>query len=148
NCELAPFTDRRVRQALNYAVDRERIVKIINGRGVAARGVLPPLLPGYNTRLRGYPHDPAMARRLLAEAGYPDGFTVPLWAVADSGSWLKIAEAVQQDLAEVGVRADIKPVAYAVFDEAVGKRRTVPLALTSWPQDYPDPSNFLDILFR
>jgi ABC-type transport system substrate-binding protein len=148
NCELAPFTDRRVRQALNYAVDKERIVKLINGRGVPARGVLPPLLPGYNPRLRGYPHDPEKARRLLAEAGYPDGFTVPLWAVADSGSWLKIAEAVQQDLAEVGVRADIRPVAYGIFDEAVGRRRTVPLALTSWPQDYPDPSNFLDVLFR
>jgi ABC-type transport system substrate-binding protein len=148
NCELAPFTDRRVRQALNNAVDKDRILKIINGRGVAARGVLPPLLPGYNPKLTGYPHDPTKARQLLAEAGYPDGFTVALWAVADSGSWLKIAEAVQQDLAEVGIRVEVKPVAYAIFDEAVGRRGTVPFALTSWPQDYPDPSDFLDVLFR
>lgn len=148
NCALAPFTDRRVRQALNYAVDKERLVKLLNHRGIVARGVLPPKMPGFDPHRVGYPHDPAKARQLLAEAGYPDGLRVPLWVTADSDTWIKIAQAVQHDLAAVRVTVEVNPVAYAVFDEATGRRQTVPFSLSSWPQDYPDPGNFLDMLFR
>ena len=67
----------RVRRALNYAVDKNRLIRAINGRGVPAAGVLPPGMPGYTRRV-GYPYDPAKAKRLLAEAGYPDGLKIPI----------------------------------------------------------------------
>lgn len=148
NCELKPFTDIRVRRAMNYAINKERVLQIISGRGVIARGVLPPTMPGYDPHLRTYPYDPARARHLLAEAGYRDGFSVPLWVRADTGQEVRIAEAIQQDLAEVGIKADLKTVAFATLIDAMGRRKNVPLGLFGWSQDYPDPSNFLDVLLR
>src|SRR5262249_53069108 len=62
NCELKPFDDPRVRQAMNYAVDKERLVRLVNGRAVPAAGVLPPGMPGY-VRRDAYPHDAARAKR-------------------------------------------------------------------------------------
>jgi peptide/nickel transport system substrate-binding protein len=143
NCELPPFTDRRVRQAMNYAVDRRRMLRLINNRGILARGVVPPAMPGFNPALKEYPHDPQKARRLLAGAGYPNGFAVPLWIGTSSRS-LKLAQWVQQDLAEVGVRVELKAVAGNVAGQAYRKRKTVPIGIQTWYMDYPDPGNFLE----
>src|SRR5262249_13903477 len=73
NVRTPPFDDRRVRQAMNYAVNKDDILKLWNGRAVVSHGPLPPLMPGYDAAMKPYPHDPAKARLLLAEAGYPDG---------------------------------------------------------------------------
>jgi ABC-type transport system substrate-binding protein len=143
NCEMKPFDDRRVRQAMNYALDRSRMLRLINNRGVLARGVVPPAMPGFNPRLREYRYDPARARKLLAEAGYPTGFSVPLWIGSSSRS-LKVAQWVQQDLAQVGVRVELKTVAGNVAGQAYRKRRTVPFGIQTWYMDYPDPGNFLE----
>ena len=86
NVEKKPFTDKRVRQAFNHAVNKDAIVRdILKGTGVPAVG---PLLPGTwaaDPALRRYAYDPAAAKRLLAEAGYPNGFEVDVW-VPESGS--------------------------------------------------------------
>ncbi len=148
NVEMAPFQDARVRQALNYAVDRDRLLSVVNGRGVVARGVLPPNMPGYNPRLRGYRLDRARARSLLSASGFPSGFSVPLWINVDDQQAQRLAEALQQELAEVGVRVELKPVAFSIFNDAVAKRRTVPMAISAWFQDYPDPADFLDVLLN
>jgi len=68
------ITDKRVRQALNYAINREALINlVINGRALPATGILPPSIPGFNPDLEGYSYNPAKARELLAEAGYgPD----------------------------------------------------------------------------
>jgi ABC-type transport system substrate-binding protein len=145
NCEQPPFTDVRVRRALNHAIDRDRLLRLINGRGVPAKGVLPPRMPGYNPQLRGYPYDPEEARRLLAEAGYPDGFSVTLWVAADSGDGVKMMEAVQQDLARVNVRLELKAMPGALWVEAVGHRRNVACSFTNWFQTYPDPADVFDL---
>src|SRR5438874_11052069 len=79
NTEVPPFDDRRVRQAMNYAVDKDRIVRLTHGRAIPARGVLPPIMPGFNPNLRGYRFDPEKARRLLRESGHPGGFSCELW---------------------------------------------------------------------
>lgn len=148
NCEMKPFTDVRVRRAMNYAVDKERLLKLINGTGAEAKGVLPPLMPGYNPDLKGYPYNPAMAKRLLTEAGYPNGFKATLWASVSHGERVKMAEALKEQLAEVGVRIDIKAVAFSVWDEATGRRHNTTFVFSGWYQDYPDPSNFLDVLLN
>jgi oligopeptide transport system substrate-binding protein len=78
NCEMEPLKDRRVRRAFNHAIDKQRILKIVNGRGTIAKGILPPDLPGFNPNLQAYEYDPVKAKRLLAQAGYPDGITKPV----------------------------------------------------------------------
>ncbi len=147
NTELPPFTDRRVRQAFNYAVDKQRIVRILNHTGVPATGVLPPGMPGYNPDLKGYPYDPGKAKRLLAEAGYAAGLSVELTTRTrpKEKAW---AEAIQQDLRAVGVNATINPIAFPKWLDLSGKRGEMLFTVNAWFQDYPDPSNFLDVLLN
>ncbi len=148
NTEMPPFDQVEVRQAVNHAVDRERIVKLISGRGIPARGVLPPGMPGFNEQLAGYDYDPEKARKLLSDAGFADGFATELMIVAQSGTEAKIGQAVQQDLAAVGINIEIKPVTGPTRIEAAGRRGAVPFTTFGWYQDYPDPSNFLDVLLN
>src|SRR5262249_22653644 len=97
NTKMKPLDDLKVRQALNMAINKDRIVKIINGRATPATQVLPPLMPGYDKAYKGYAYDPAKAKRLLAEAGFPDGFSTELYTMnADPNP--RIAQAIQQDL--------------------------------------------------
>jgi len=148
NCEMEPFTDVRVRRAMNYAVDKTRLLRTINDRGVPATGVLPRQMPGFNAQLQGYAYDPDRAKRMLAEAGYPDGLKLPFWVRSDVGFELRVAQALQQDLAEVGVQLELKPVSFATLIEVMGKRKAAVFGIFGWSQDYPDPSNFLDVLLN
>jgi ABC-type transport system substrate-binding protein len=147
NCRMPPFSDRRVRQAMNFAINKEKLLRLINNRGVVAKGFLPPTMPGYDPALSGYPYDPQRARELLAEAGYRDGFHTTLWARSDETT-LRLAQAVQQDLADVGIAMRIKPIAWAPFLEAVREPDLVPAFLLGWEADFPDPSNFLEVLLH
>jgi ABC-type transport system substrate-binding protein len=146
NTELKPFDDARVRQAMNYAVDRARLLSLVNGRGVPAKGVLPPLMPGFNPRSEGYGYDPTKARSLLEEAGYRGGFNTTLWMRAGDLMVSRVGEAIQHDLGKIGVGIELKKVALAVFLDARSQRRNIPCSLEQWYQDYPDPSNFLSSL--
>ena len=92
NTTRGPLADVRVRQALNYAVDRQRIVRnLIAGRGVLAAGVIPPSLPGSDTTRIGYQFDTTRARQLLREAGYPNGIDLELWT-STNPIYVRIAE--------------------------------------------------------
>ncbi len=145
NCQMAPFTDVRVRRAFNYAIDKEKLLALLNGRGVVARGVLPPGLPGYTPDLKGYPYDPDKARRLLEDAGVKD-FTPVLWLRADQ-TMLILAQSIQQDLALVGVHVVLKPVAWGPLLEAIREPHNLELFMLAWEADFPDPENFLEVLF-
>ncbi|MBI4515884.1 MAG: ABC transporter substrate-binding protein [Deltaproteobacteria bacterium] len=147
NCELPPLTDHRVRQAVNHAVNKEKLLQLINNRGVAARRIVPPNMPGYEAEIAGYEFDPARARTLLAEAGYPEGFATALWVRSDEDG-RRMAQAVQQDLADVGIRAEIRPIAWGPFLQAVKSPGLVPMFQLGWEADFPDPSNFLEVLFH
>ncbi|MGH2410443.1 MAG: ABC transporter substrate-binding protein, partial [Chloroflexota bacterium] len=71
NTQIAPFNNVKVRQAVNMAIDKTRVVQLSAGRGVVADQILPPLMPGYDPSFKGYAYDPAAAKKLLAQAGYP-----------------------------------------------------------------------------
>jgi ABC-type transport system substrate-binding protein len=146
NCRMAPFSDVRVRQAFNYAVNKQKLVAILNGRGVVARGVLPPGMPGYDPDIGGYPYDPAKARRLLEQAGVRAGFAPVVWLTADP-TMMILGQSIQQDLALVGVDLLLKPVAWGPLLDAVREPRAVQLFLLGWGADFPDPQNFLEVLF-
>lgn len=148
------FRDRRVRQALCYAVDRERILRyVLKGQGgkPAHHGLVPPAMPGYPSRLvEGYRFDPSRARQLLAEAGYPMGRGFPpleLQLNSGGGRNLLVAEAVQSQLAEVlGVRIGLRIVEFARHLDEIDHGRT-PFFRLGWIADYPDPESFLNLYY-
>ncbi len=116
NYQKPPFTDVRVRQAINYAVDKEAIVKeILGGVGGVSDAPIMPLIYGYSPQ-KPYPYDPEMAKKLLAEAGFPRGFKCTLYH--PTGRYMKdaaIAEAVQAYLAEVGIQAELITMEWAAY---------------------------------
>lgn len=144
NTQVKPFTDVRVRRALNLAIDKTKIVRIINNRATPANQVLPPLMPGYDRAYKGYVYDPAAARKLLAEAGYPNGFSTVLYA-NNTDPNPRIAQAIQADLAKIGVQAELKTLAQSTVIEAGGTKGKAPLIWSggmAWIADYPDPNDF------
>ncbi len=122
NCFKKPFTDIRVRQALNYAVDKEAIVKnIYQGRALVSSGIVAPLTTGH-VQVQGYPYDPEKAKKLLAEAGYPNGFKAKLWS--PQGRYPKdfeMAQVVQQQLKKVGIDCTLDTMEWAAYLAATRK---------------------------
>ncbi|QND17818.1 ABC transporter substrate-binding protein (plasmid) [Rhizobium leguminosarum bv. trifolii] len=144
NTKVKPFDNVKVRQALNMAVNKERITRILNGRATPANQPLPPLMPGYDKAFTGYAYDVAKAKALLAEAGYPDGFETVLYST-NTDPQPRIAQAIQQDLAAVGVKAEVRALAQANVISAGGTEGEAPMIWSggmAWIADFPDPSNF------
>ena len=146
NCELEPFTDKRVRQAMNYAVDKQRILKALFNEGAVAHGVLPAALKGHDPNIVGYPYNPAKATELLAEAGFPEGFTVKLLASPGSARWIKIALLVQNDLEQVGIQTELQIVSGPSYLDAIQRRKEVPFAILDWLPNFNDPKDTLKSL--
>ncbi len=144
--KVPPFDDKRVRQALNYAINKEDSVRVYNGRAVVAHGILPPHMPGYDAGMPPYPYDPEQAKRLLAEAGYPNGFSVTYVTTKDELAE-KVAESIQSDLAKVGVKVRIELMTFPTYLTAVG-RHEISFAYTGWVMDFPDPWDFLEVKFH
>ncbi|GAB1477853.1 ABC transporter substrate-binding protein [Paracoccaceae bacterium] len=143
NVTQPPFDKVEVRRAVNMALNKDRIVQIINGRAVPANQPLPPSMPGYAKDYAGYAYDPEGAKALLAEAGFPDGFETELY-VMNTDPNPRIAQAIQQDLAAIGIEASIQNLAQANVIEA-GGAGTAPMVWSGgmgWIADFPDPSNF------
>ncbi len=142
NNQKPPFDDIRVRQALNHAVDVITIMETIRpGRGIRANGAIPPGLLGSDPERPPYPYDPARARVLLAQAGYPNGFRMELWKV-QSPEVTRILEAVQAYLADVGIRAEIVSRDWGMLKQAINAGEPDAYYMT-WFADYPDGENFL-----
>jgi ABC-type transport system substrate-binding protein len=142
NVTSPPFDNVKVRQAVNMAINKERIVRLINNRGATATQALPPAMPGYNPDNKGYPHDPEGAKKLLAEAGAAE-IATELYAMnVDPNP--RIAQAIQQDLAAVGIKAEIRSLAQAEVIAAggAGKAPMIWSGGMAWIADFPDPANF------
>jgi oligopeptide transport system substrate-binding protein len=147
NTQVKPFDDKRVRQAFNYAVDTEAIVREITKRGsLPATGVLPPGMLGHDPERQGYAYAPATAKRLLAEAGYPEGAgfpVVPLWSVDKAESTKAELAAYQRYLAELGVTVEIHFAPNWPTYKAMLEQGELPLFRLVWVADIPDPDNML-----
>jgi len=142
NTTRGPLKDARVRQAINLALDRKLIVqRLISGRGYLAAGVIPPSLGGSDTTRKPYPYDPARAKQLLREAGYPNGIDVELWVGANP-VYGRMVETAQAYLRQAGIRAKIVQRESAAAREAARKGQT-DMILKDWYADYPDAENFL-----
>ncbi|MDX0425245.1 ABC transporter substrate-binding protein [Sinorhizobium medicae] len=144
NVKMAPFDKVEVRKAVNMAINKDRILRIINGRAVAANQPLPPSMPGYAKDYKGYAYDPEGAKKLLEQAGLGDGFSTELY-VMNTDPQPRIAQAIQQDLKAIGITASIKSLAQANVIAAGGEENQAPMIWSggmAWIADFPDPSNF------
>lgn len=144
NTRVEPFTNPKVRQALNMAINKEKIVQLVNGRAEVATQILPPLMPGHDPNYTGYAYDPEKAKALLTEAGFPNGFTTQLFATNTDPN-PRIAQSIQQDLAAIGITVELKTQAQSTVIAAGGEEQGAPLVWSggmAWIADFPDPSNF------
>jgi ABC-type transport system substrate-binding protein len=151
NMDKKPFGNKKVRQAIRHAINTQGIVdSIYEGLGTVAVNPIPPTMWSYNKNLKGYEYNPEKAKQLLKEAGFENGFETNLWAMTVARSYIpngrKVAEAMQADLAKVGIKAKIISYDNATYLQrsAMGEHDMV---LTGWTGDNGDPDNFLNILF-
>jgi ABC-type transport system substrate-binding protein len=152
NNQLPPFDDPLVRQAFAMAVDQQRIVNgLYNGNALPAAGPLPPGLPGYTGQTGQAAYDPAAARQLLAQAGYEDPAEFPPVTFNTSGyGGVGPLVTAMITMWQENLAVTIEPVLLDPFEylnELYGGN-TGHLFTSGWCADYPDPENFLDILYH
>ena len=148
NVNIKPFDNVAVRQAVNMAINKDRIVQVINNRAVPANQPLPPSMPGYDKGFKGYAYDVAGAKAKMKEAGLADGFETDLY-VANTDPQPRIAQAIQQDLAAIGIKANLKNLDQGNVIAAGGKKDGAPMIWSggmAWIADFPDPSNFYTVI--
>jgi peptide/nickel transport system substrate-binding protein len=150
NMDRPPFHLLKVRRAVNQAINKQALVdNLYQGLALPAVNPIPPTLWSYNESVEGYVYDPDEARRLLAEAGYPQGFKTTLWAMPVPRPYMpqpmKIAEAIQADLKRVGIQAEIVTFEWGTYLDKV-QRGQHDMALLGWTGDNGDPDNFLYVL--
>ena len=155
NARTSPFDDVKVRQALNYAIDKKGISRTLFQDALPpANGILPPGFPGYNSEIRGFDYQPERARQLLAESRYggdPAVFpAITLTVPGSSGSRVSAAtEAILDSWRQVlGIEVEVQLTEWATYLKDIGKQRLQMFGGLSWIADYPDPENFLDVLFH
>ncbi len=148
NTEVAPFNDLRVREAVSLALDKSRLIRLTGRQCVIGDGIVPSSMPWTNPALPPPVYDPDRARRLLQDAGYPEGFKTALWYIDSRSVDQFMAAGIQQDLKAVGIEIELHGVSYSAFEVKVRTRGQVPCGLWSWVQDFPDPSTFLDTLLN
>ena len=150
NTTKKPFDDVRVRKALNMAINKKAIIDgVYLSTGVAAKNPIPPTMWSYNDSVKDDPHDPEAAKKLLAQAGFPDGFATDLWAMPVQRPYnpnaKRIAELMQADLAKIGVKAEIKSFEWGEYRKRLqaGEHQ---MGMLGWTGDNGDPDNFLHTL--
>jgi ABC-type transport system substrate-binding protein len=149
NVREKPFDDVRVRKALSMAIDRDRIVQVLNGRPQPADGLFPPNLQGNNPNLQPEKFDPEGAKALLKDAGYADGLSTSLYVDTDPQD-VSVVQAIVQDWEQIGVKTDIVQLEFSqLLDIMYGSNPgQMPLLYISWYADYPDPSDFYEPLLK
>lgn len=147
NTTKKPFDDVRVRKALNMAINKKAIIDgVYLSTGVAAKNPIPPTMWSYNNAVKDDPYDPEAARKLLAQAGFPDGFSTDLWAMPVQRPYnpnaKRIAELMQADLAKINVKAEIKSFEWGEYRKRLqaGEHQ---MGMLGWTGDNGDPDNFL-----
>jgi len=146
-----PLTKKKVRQAINMAIDKQSIVdNIFMGSAIKAKNGIPPFMLGYNDKIEDYPYNPERAKALLSEAGYPEGFEVTLYVMPVSRAYMfdpvKIGEAIQNYLSAVNIRVKFYQADWATYLEevAAGKHQLCLLGTTG---DTGDTDDFMGMVY-
>ena len=153
NTSMAPFDDVKFRQALNHAVDKQLIATgVLSELVEPAYSILPPGFPGYTEDIVGLQFDPELARKLLSESKYADAESRPRIVVTVPGTGgtigLDLEVVLEMWKQELGVQVEIQQVEWATYLEDLDDKKFQAYAGLGWEADYPDPQDFLDILFH
>jgi oligopeptide transport system substrate-binding protein len=141
-----PFENVKVRQAVSWAINRDKLVKLQAGQAVPLYQIYPPGMPGYEEGVKYYGYDPVKAKALLTEAGFPDGFKTQIYT-DNVDPDPKLMQSVQNDLAAIGIQAELRTMsnnAYYTFQGQPGKST---MGSFGWWMDFPDPSDWIQPLF-
>ncbi|WP_100489032.1 ABC transporter substrate-binding protein [Sporolactobacillus pectinivorans] len=147
NVTMKPFNNVKVRQALNMAVDKSGIIKAFyNGQAQAAVNPMPPSLLGYDKSIKPYPYDLTQAKKLLAQAGYPHGFSTTLYTMSNPRDYIpepeNVAQSIQSTFGKIGVKVKIVTVEWSSYIDKLMKGGA-PMYMMGWTGDNGDPDNFL-----
>lgn len=153
NIQMKPFDDVRVRRAVNHAVNKQAITKdILKGTATVSSGPIPPAITwAYTDQVTKYPYDVEKAKKLLTEAGYPNGFSTVFW-IPESGSGMQspktMAQAIQADLAAVGVKVTIQTFEWGAYLNKYGKGfgQEAGMGALSFMLDPGDPAPMLSLI--
>jgi peptide/nickel transport system substrate-binding protein len=151
-CDKPPFNNAKVRQAVSYAINKDELVKALyKDTAQVAYSMLPDFIPGYDASLKSIPYDPAKAKQLLAEAGYPNGLEINMITYSNPRPYNavggeKLAAAVQAQLSKVGIKTNIQPYPWKEYKDVLAKADGVNAAFYGWTGDNGDPDNFLSLL--
>jgi ABC-type transport system substrate-binding protein len=145
NTQVKPFNNPLVREAVSYAINRSFLLKLVNGQGTPATGFIPPGVKGYTSENLVNPLNVAKAKSLLAQAGYPNGFSTTLYSW-NTQPWTNLDPAIQQQLAAIGITVNVRPIQESTFFTLAATPGKAPMTLTFWVADYPDGSDFFNAL--
>ncbi|MDY2947477.1 MAG: ABC transporter substrate-binding protein [Mannheimia varigena] len=150
NTRKPPFDNPKVRQALNYAVNKEEILtSVYQGSAIKAKNPMPPTIWGYNEEVTGYDFNPEKAKQLLKEAGLENGFETEIWAMPVSRPYnpnaRRMAEMIQADWKAIGVNAKIVSYEWGEYLKRMGNGEHT-TGMIGWTGDNGDPDNFLNAL--
>jgi oligopeptide transport system substrate-binding protein len=151
NCLSEALKEKKVRQALNYAIDKEKIVReVYKNQFLPAATILPPGMPGYSPENGAYDYDPDKAKNLLNQAGFGSSgekLSLTVLSASRSHAAQKEMALIAADLAAVGVKLEIRyETDWPTFEAALSDDN-LQLYRYAWTADIPDPDNFLNILF-
>jgi oligopeptide transport system substrate-binding protein len=142
NTQIKPFDNLQVRQAVNYAVNTAKLQKVLAGTAQALNQIFPAGMPGHDDKATFYTYDPAKAKALLAQAGFPNGFKTTIYT-HNVDPFPRVTQSVQYDLQQVGIQATIKQMDRATYWTLIAtKGNPCPIGLTDWYMDFPDPSDW------
>lgn len=145
----SPLRFKKVRQAINYAIDKPKLIKYLrNGIGLpATAGFIPKGMPGFDSELvKGYDYQPALAAKLLTEAGYPNGKGMPEVTLSTSTTYKDVIEFIQSELNNIGIKVKVDVSPNASLRDMMSKNE-VNFFRGSWIADYPDGENFLSVFY-
>jgi ABC-type transport system substrate-binding protein len=150
NLDMTPFNSLKVRQAVNYAIDKETLIDEINlefgYNMVVAQGPIPSSMIGYNSGLTGYSYDVAEAQALLSQAGYPEGFSTDLYYNL-SNFHRSIAQKIQTYLAQIGINAELHGIEWNELT-SLWEQGELPFFRMGWIANTPDPADYLYSLYH
>ena len=145
----SPLKIKEIRQAINYGFDRKKMVKYLrkNLGTPATAGFIPPGLPSFDSKkVNGYDYNPDKVKELLFMAGFPDGKGLPEISLATTEQYLELAEYIQSQLAEFGIKIKIDVQKSSVLSDAIANSKLA-FFRKSWVCDYPDEENFLSLFY-
>jgi peptide/nickel transport system substrate-binding protein len=142
----SPLLNKNIRRAINYGFDRAKMMKYLrNNQGTPALwGIIPKGLPGYSENGDGYSYDPDKARKLLSDAGFPDGKGLPEITLTTVSDYLDLCEFIQHELAQIGIKLKIDVDNAAPFRQSL-VHSELQFFRNSWIADYPDAENYLSL---